>query len=1785
MSKAPMVALTRGLVFFFITITCFFISVHVEAVGFTQDKFMPAPYRRGDTGFFATPEILVELLPSVLGSRLGSVILKMERWEYDSVDLGQAVGYVKREQDGKLKMCACTSAGNLLSANLRTELEYKRREQTSLLTNYDNLDLDKRIEDECIAMQAQRGCVDVTTITPNPPSFCNVFLKESLMYALPLEFSQQSYFAPGLRMFRDEAKNSSRAGGHRAYKAKSVYLGEYEGYSTGKSRGQTRFRCRGAKTFYEAIVGVKNGCGTIPSADEIQSGYAVARYDDLVCLHYKYNGNVSTDCVPFPEMSHPTVTASVTGLNIKFPDCRDKNGGKSKYCDFEMTHGDVDQDFDFAVIKPKLNMDTYDFELVSQCLDEDGKVTGRASASSDCSRTKMLYAEDHNGNVTCFVSMSRPSNRFYIKRGDRNYWLRKLPKVLVASSFDRNLRKYAQCDDSKAVDLSRMRQADIDKMVVRGSFFIMPSNSRGNSANKHGGVLCRDNMSYHYSNERAFPYSGQCSVTGSIGVLPGYCKTRYESIDNFEKVFLTDAEEPAIDHVIPLNPMLQGLCVSNFPSHSYKYEKKSKAATAVKNTNPGTYILEVSPYNASCDFLKIELWGGGEAGSLPVGGGRSGEYVMGILKPEPKKQKYLTINVGRGGTADIADSAGKRDHGRSTVVSLCDSPKDKTCPITLIARGGGHVASKINPTGLNALTHYRLAEGIASGISKDEVYLPYQNDKKSAGRTHVSDVGCVRGSNDNGTDIKAVARSLLPGAGGCARTDVGLVQSGAHGMVRVTCEKWSGSMGKIKEWDKSTRCNEDTMDHLDTLRQHAETEQLSKKTRGFFGFTATEQFCESLERFPLFTQEIGVYSEIVLGELKSFSSRSDADKWVQSAIRKLRGVLNSETGILSLPFPVSGSGPAVLSATDRNMDLITSSFAELLRSNTEVVVDRKQYRELVTFLRDYTTDRGYNVTKVFHALLHADVAKQAAESEKLVDWLKAITKVVKQQDTVFKDQARADQWVDDHATTLKKILQEKDKKIVKVYDILFPGSSTKSGGKMLSPGDISNIIETIVTDFKEFISGEIVVSAGAKAKLNVAKILRQLRKIATERNTPTKHVFTHIANDDFADKVSGISGFVQELRKIHRVVSGDKKAFDSKQEADAWVKETSSKLGSILETEPEIIKSYEEARKKAGLPVRSKDVSREEMYKSFVELVGTRAVTIDSEIYDALQLFRKYSYDAPLSRESQQLFDGLTDLDYVERISAALKASRITKYVRDIIHEGPGSNNADVNTPEGKKFRTVFDKVIMSDVGAEILGEQNGAKQLVVKRGFTELLDHIAADKIAKQIKPHGVISMLKQALSDTANAGIQHDLRLDHLVSSGSRSAMKRSNCYVMGLHYFAKGMNAIMGTMSSAQLYAGVDVDNVKASILHDLLRCVEVEHNVIADDLGPQVTGDRGVAGISEFVSDVLGGVLEKALYMGVVTSSETELRKKMEEILRHTTQLGNIDNKALKIIADETFLSAADARFRGVIDILADIASGPVNEFATEVAARNYTHEFSGSVMDIFRNNAKHTYTYARLRAVMLHHPEFFSYPRNASILKEKRKAYQRMLASRNKQELLMHSSQAHEEFRTGLGNILMRKNVSRKNATNVTKEQIVQAIREIYGFTKSNIPEIGYVFDVMAKPGFADLVTGTAFGEFLVRDLKPALDDKKLGSDHSYNDVLDRLNDVMQMKESIAILREYGRLYTESAHMIGIVNPDASNAIALNIAKENVPFGPTLTVHNAFYRLLTKKVRTGTSSLE
>ncbi|QLK58226.1 entry-triggering protein EtpE [Ehrlichia ruminantium] len=641
----------------------------------------------------------------------------------------------------------------------------------------------------------------------NPPPFCEMFDIKNIVTIVPLAFSSQTFFKSGARVY-------IRAGSEAPHVidlyAKSYKIGEKSTYN---------IEYKGVPYVFQVY----------------KKGY------DTVCVDYTDNGiPEKTVCVPSPSLVRPKISFSNNSVNIKYQDCQD-----SPVCDINVPVGTHDKDLSFSVIKPKINKD--DYTLLTEYKCADGQVVYDANKCPDINSVKKLgYAHDDNGNVTCVINMPFVPTVYSIKKNNRDLWLRRHENMLqgygivIEKTVDgKKSEKYVQCDYKYAIDITKLTQDQLAQMRrMKSVFFNIPGHYNPKDR------ACQGSVIYKYDSNRLYEKGKEISckdvVTWSDEQSTFYgCSSLYFNDDDFTDFFHENSD---VQNIKPLNPILQGMCVSNFPSNTYRIRENRKVL-------PTSYSLRINEKKTSCDFIKIEVWGGGESGSVgSTKSGKAGNYIMGVLKLDKSvMDKRLIIDIGAGGKGDRHLS----NAGGNTSVKLCTSDNGSDCVISLIAQGGskGDDYLQDKSSGTNLLAHYRLFSGHRN-VEEDEILIPYQNPDLFEGKISKQAEECMY----RNPELEKNSNKY-PGAGGCSSVHTN-GQEGANGIVKLTCEKWSGTPGTI-EFEDENACSAALVTFIEEINHSKD--YLPEKVKEFLKKISQISICRELKSLPKLVSSLSGY--------------------------------------------------------------------------------------------------------------------------------------------------------------------------------------------------------------------------------------------------------------------------------------------------------------------------------------------------------------------------------------------------------------------------------------------------------------------------------------------------------------------------------------------------------------------------------------------------------------------------------------------------------------------------------------------------------------------------------------------------------------------------------------------------------------------------------------------------------------------------------------------------------------------------------------------------------------
>ncbi|GAT75724.1 hypothetical protein EHRUM4_09510 [Ehrlichia ruminantium] len=536
--------------------------------------------------------------------------------------------------------------------------------------------------------------------------------------------------------------------------------------------------------------------------------YGVHRHNmDSMCIYYEQMGNCIKQCLPIPPLKRPILEEKDGKLITKFHVRKAIDNSINSSIAAQYKHDSVLEEMNLEKLKSTISESV---EIVKAEMDDHYNLK-----TEKVDDTKVL--PNQNVNVQCISGLEFPGKRYYIKKydktigGHRYFWVKLNKKKLVRHIYDDQKNRYLPCDDSFSYDLENISMESFLKSIeLHGDYYVI----RAQQENRYSGNIkqnsCHDSELYFYTSNysKEIKDDKEC-IFGNIEYLSDnngkkvkHCLYKYTS-DDFQTfgisrnvyeldktdVFLANGEE--LDGLIEENLYFQGMCIDKFPKYDYSVQKHTNGEVEKQ------YMYEIGKYD-KCDFLKIEAWGGGQAGDVEDGkryNGTPGHYTLAVLDYTKVQDKKLMIHVGEGGKFP-------GQYGEDTVVAVCNNNNFDDCEIVLVARGctTGECEEKHSLIHDNIVVHYRSATGMSF---PKEMYSFRQYDKFIPWGNSYSFLNGTMGlsyQDCNGPINSWENNNKYPGSGGCARVGKS-IQQGADGMVRVTCEQWKDNNKKYTYHD------------------------------------------------------------------------------------------------------------------------------------------------------------------------------------------------------------------------------------------------------------------------------------------------------------------------------------------------------------------------------------------------------------------------------------------------------------------------------------------------------------------------------------------------------------------------------------------------------------------------------------------------------------------------------------------------------------------------------------------------------------------------------------------------------------------------------------------------------------------------------------------------------------------------------------------------------------------------------------------------------------------------
>ena len=611
-----------------------------------------------------------------------------------------------------------------------------------------------------------------------PLPFCSmIFEEKNIMRFVPIEFSRQTFFNPGIRLII--ADNGM------------LYKQDF---------------------FLSGDDFIQKDCEVIFGQKVYK--FKIYRFGhNNICADYYYQGRSLNKCVPIPVLPQPILSRSEYGkVKVSF------------------ITTDLDQNLVFEdgvlnkagikIIKPKINLDNHQFYLYEGCT--NGEILNETEYCLNGEMSIIKYQHDDKITVKCINGLSAVFGyvlKIKEKGYDRHIWLKPLPDKMVRYVRIKP-KKYIQCADYE-YDLKNETQDFLDEILINDNdyYFFANKHNRSEKLNIYpGNNPCNDlkDSFYLYQNTR-LRLKKQNSTDLYPEVLTQFTESgqfdaevlRYVNADNKEKLSLDIMFKDKLNF---LDAYSMGMCVDNFESRTYAAEKTAINSSGFKkNINDHSINVWLHPpkftdvYNipSKCDFVRVEIWGGGQSGKIDVKNweskeGKPGQYVMGMFKIKKSSEYFLKIQL-REMHNQILDDG--RDTGTDAIVRFCKKdkrlPEKETCEVELIANGGGKLpsVSRRNVIANNVIRdkrmlYYRVVDGPKDRKSENIPsnkrirFIPYQNFIKENLWEEIEQDVCSSGN------LLEENTSKYFGAGGCADVKTHSTEKGAGGMVKITCEDW-----------------------------------------------------------------------------------------------------------------------------------------------------------------------------------------------------------------------------------------------------------------------------------------------------------------------------------------------------------------------------------------------------------------------------------------------------------------------------------------------------------------------------------------------------------------------------------------------------------------------------------------------------------------------------------------------------------------------------------------------------------------------------------------------------------------------------------------------------------------------------------------------------------------------------------------------------------------------------------------------------------------------------------
>ena len=444
-----------------------------------------------------------------------------------------------------------------------------------------------------------------------------------------------------------------------------------------------------------------------------------------ICAKHKtlnYDSEEHTYCIPAPELTKPILT-KVPGSTIDSPsiDINFPLVGHQITLNYGEKYDVGDTNIQLGLIRPTVNQ-LREFIMRLTCSD-GGNIQNNICSNGD--NIDSSYKENTKSNAICLTGLT--DNNYYmrqdgdilpIKQIQNTYYLEKI--VSLASS-QANLPTDISTPlpgVPSSLQLTDLKQKELD--TIR----FLPEGNKI-SININGNTLRYISFDGRIIPIADIPPSGisyeRAELTNGDTVY--LMHTPFEDIYN--RPFLMTKEQVKNNNLSfyrPLDQYNNNLCVIyNQQNNDDKFDYVD-----YDSIKPTEYF-NVDYNNHTCDFIKVEAWGGGASGFIhnPSDNrvsrnglsfsGSSGGYataIVPIIKPDPKNpaaksRGSFKIKVGKGGRINNAYDG----RGEDTEVEICDDgslnngirDNPTNCKKIVVAMGGG--AFRINGLGIAGNTN------------------------------------------------------------------------------------------------------------------------------------------------------------------------------------------------------------------------------------------------------------------------------------------------------------------------------------------------------------------------------------------------------------------------------------------------------------------------------------------------------------------------------------------------------------------------------------------------------------------------------------------------------------------------------------------------------------------------------------------------------------------------------------------------------------------------------------------------------------------------------------------------------------------------------------------------------------------------------------------------------------------------------------------------------------------------------------------------------------------------